>query len=138
VKKNFRTADAVAIQIDALYIDLHNDFSLKSLEINFPERTFRISFLRITEPQNSNSCQELTLTFLEIDYLSASPGLVGPHGHGISELGYKAPLDLDHHWLMSEAEASPLDHLFLRFDGDEFIRLHSAQVQAKVEHFPSV
>jgi hypothetical protein len=135
--KNFRVADAVAIEVGDIYADLHNDFDLRSLEIDFAEKAVRLVFARAVDARGSYSCSRLTLTFVGVDYLNASPGAIAVMGRDVSEIGYKEPLDFDYDWLMGESQASPADHFFLRFAGDEFIRLHGASALAHCEVLPS-
>ena len=131
--KNFCVVDAVAIEVGSIYADLHNDFELRSLEIDFTEKVFRLVFARAVGARGPNSCSRLTLTFIGVDYLSVSPGAIAAIARDITEMGYKGPLDFDHDWLMSEGQASSADHFFLRLTGDEFIRLHGASASAHCE-----
>jgi len=133
MNKNFCVADAVAIQVGGVYADLHNDFNLHSLEIEFTEKVVRLVFTRTVASRGSNSCRRLTLTFVGLDYLSASPEVITTMARDIAEIGYKGPLDFDHDWLMSEGQAMSADHFFLRLAGDEFVRLHGASASAHCE-----
>lgn len=134
--KNFCVVDAVAIEVGRIYADLHNDFELRSLEIDFTLKVFRLVFVRAVGDRGPNSCSRLTLTFTGVDYMSVSPGAIAAIACGITEIGYKGSLDFDHDWLMSESQASSADHFFLRLTGDEFIRLHGASSLARYEVLP--
>jgi len=45
-------------------------------------------------------------------------------------MGYKNPDDIDDNWLMTEKQANSNDHLFLRFDKNDFIRIYCQEALA--------
>lgn len=125
MNRNFSIADAVAIQVDGSYSDLHNDFDLCELTVNFLERLVRLRFDRTRNAGPSPNVRRLVLEFVEVDYLDVSPGVLRMMTCYFNEVGYKSPQDFDHDWLMPESQSGIADHIFLRLSGDEFIRLHS-------------
>ena len=129
MKKNFSVADAVAIQVDNDYYDLHNDFDLSLFEADFAKKVLRLTFSRVRESEKIERGTDITLTFHEVDCLMVSAGVLGKLIREIVEIGYKSPDDFDHDWLMKEGQTSIGDHFFLRLAGDEFIRVHSKEVQ---------
>lgn len=125
MKKNFSVLDGVAIQAERNYCDLHNDFDLRQLSVDFIDRTICLRFTRSSSAGSSSSVECLVLDFVDVDYLDVSTGVLREMIQNIVEVGYKSPEDFDHDWLMNESQATTAAHLFLRLSGDEFIRLHS-------------
>ena len=126
--KDFVIADAVAIQVQGKYIDLHNQFDLIEIRINLAGRAAQIEFAA-TEPGISPA--KIVLRFTDVDWMQISPEALKYTGY-IEELGYKEPMDNDHEWLLREEQASPRAHLFLRLPEDEFVRIHAKRAQAEV------
>ncbi|HKU64868.1 MAG TPA: hypothetical protein VJQ06_07410 [Rhizomicrobium sp.] len=119
--KDFVIADAVGIQMQGKYIDLHNEFDLMQIRLSPQVHVLELEFAA-SRPNASPT--KFVIQFVEVDWLQISPCAL-KSGADIVELGYKEPLDNDHDWLMSEEQASPEAHLFLRLSEDEFIRLHA-------------
>ena len=63
MNKNFVVADPVGIELDKVYLDLHNYFELQSLEMDFSQKMVRISLVRVAGPLNLAAGDKLTLTF---------------------------------------------------------------------------
>lgn len=125
MEKDFLILDAVAIQIGSDYCDLHNDFDLSSLRVDFADRTLHLWFSPAPTNSSATPNKNVSLSFYDIDYLSVSSALLARMTQDVVEIGYKNPDDFDHDWLIRESQATSADHLFIRFSGDEFIRVHS-------------
>ena len=126
--KDFVIADSVAIQTQEKYVDLHNEFDLTEVRIDLREHKIEIEFAVV---EQRGAPAKITLRFTEVDWMQRSPEALKYPGC-IEELGYKEPLDNDHDWLISESQASPRAHLFIRLPEDEFIRIHSKRAQAVI------
>lgn len=125
MKTNFvLNDDAISIQAGGLCFDLHNCFDLSGLAMNFTERQVTFLFGRNNILPNDKTAATLRLFFSDVDFLSLSNGVTMKMVCDIAELGYKPSNDFDHNWLVNEKNRGENDHLFIRLEGDEFIRLH--------------
>lgn len=123
MKKNFAVIDAVAIQDENGYHDIHNYFDLSGLVVSFIDREVKVRFDRCDDGSVA-TVGGLILQFSNVDYLDISPGVFMTMVRDVVEFGYKSPNDFDHDWLKSEIQADATDHFFIRLSGDEFIRVH--------------
>ncbi len=102
--------------------DLQNLYNFVGLVLKGKERQLQILF----EPNldSGNKGSSVSLVFDEIDYLELSPNFGSRVITGLDEMGYKSPDDRDDEWLLSEQQSTLDDHLFVRLDGADFIRVH--------------
>lgn len=130
MKKNFAlNDDSISFQIANHYFDVHNGFHLCGLEIDFIAKQMTIRFSTSNTPLMDQMHEKLTLLFRGVDFLTVNIGNIGKINCDVAELGYKQPDDFDHDWLMREKNCSSEAHLFIRFEGDEFIRIHGETVE---------
>ena len=127
MKKNFLVDQAIALSCEQGYYDLHNCFDFSGFEFNVSKKIFRLNFHRA--PESKGDAKELSIEILGVDSLELSDFFVLHAGSYLLEMGYKSATDRDHDWLISEEKCSPQDHLFFRFDQDEFIRVHGKQAE---------
>lgn len=124
MKMNFSLPDAVAVQSGSEYYDLHNCFDLVGFTVSFTDRKVEVKFGYNDRLGCKKIATDLIISFLDVDYIDVSSGVLRNMIRDISELGYKKPDDFDHDWLMSEGQKSETDHFFIRMAGDEYIRVH--------------
>ena len=128
--KDFVVADnAVDILAHGKRVDLHNDSNLTEIRFRPMESGVEFEFTEWTET-NSEPRIVLVLQFFEVDWIQISPGILIDGKGDIAELGYKEPADFDYDWLLKERDASSEAHLFIRFERDQFIRLHARRATA--------
>lgn len=130
MKKNFKIGQSNEILQDSEVYDLHNLYDFAGVRVG-PNCDVEISFDEIASLTNREST--LTLTFVGVDYLEMSPQFGTQPVRDLDEMGYKSPDDRDDQWLLTEQQAKDSDHLFFRFGGAAFIRVHSQQVRAYSE-----
>ena len=121
MNKNFKIGQSNELVMDGKVYDLHNQYDLAVVAVGI-NCSLRLSFE--PNPDHGAGCRSVTLEFREVDVLELSDELVTPGVRDIEELGYKEPSDRDDEWLLSEDQASPKDHLFIRLEGGHFIRVH--------------
>jgi hypothetical protein len=136
MKKNFIIADSIAIQTQEGYYDIHNNFYMNELVVDFMSRSTKIRFDRFfDESKLLKKKESLTLIFSNIDYFNISTNFLHVMPRDVEEFGYKSPDDFDHDWLISESDVNEVDHFFIRFSEDEFIRIHGSNIEYTVKKF---
>ena len=101
--------------------DIHNRYDWVELVAEKRRVTLRFEPVSEAPPETP----PVVLTFEDVDALERSSGIPDRGSLLVLEMGYKNPADQDDTWLMSEAQAGPDAHLFFRFEGDEYLRVHS-------------
>lgn len=130
--KNFSIPDSITIQVAGGMYDIHNDFDLVEVSSTPESGDFQLKFLKSPEANVRTTAKGITLKFMNVSHLSLTTGAASALKHGVNEIGYKAPADLDHDWLGGEAKSSSSDHLVIRLQGDELFRVYSASAIADV------
>lgn len=122
MKKGFLVGQSNEVVKEGKIYDLHNEYDFSGIAVNGTKQ------LRVLFEPNSESGSDnmpVSLLFDEIDYLELSRNFGSRAVQSLDELGYKTPDDHDNEWLLGEQQASNGDHLFIRLDGVDFIRVHS-------------
>jgi hypothetical protein len=125
MKKDFVIGQSNELVKDGQIFDLHNHFDFACLCINTKKRELYLLFE--PNPEYTESRSVVCIVFREVDYLELSPGFGSRRLSDLDEMGYKSPRDRDDEWLLGEEQASPEDHMFFRFIGDDYIRVHSSE-----------
>ncbi len=116
---------------DGSWWDIHNDLDLARLIIEPTKKAICLMFVRTARSVGKN----VALRFVDVDYLDISPNLLrrmmDDADFHLAEIGYKSPNDFDHDWLLTEEQAGPADHVYLRFGDDEFLRVYSTTALAE-------
>lgn len=123
MKKNFRLGQSNEIITPSRVYDLHNLYDYFGISLIGGNRQLNIIFSPNLEFGKGNL--SVMLKFNEIQYLEFSPNFGSDPICDLDEMGYKAPDDRDDEWLMSQRQSTENDHLFLRFENNEFIRVFS-------------
>ncbi|MEJ1338508.1 MAG: hypothetical protein RPU40_06480 [Candidatus Sedimenticola sp. (ex Thyasira tokunagai)] len=122
MKKEFLLGQSnEVIKADKIY-DLHNLYDFVGIALNGKDRQLRILFE--PSPSYGERSVSVSLVFNEIDYLELSSNFGSRVIQNLDEMGYKNPDDQDDEWLLDEQQSTPNDHLFIRFEGNDFIRVH--------------
>ena len=122
MEKDFRIGQSNELIKGSVLYDLHNlyDFSgclLKS------DRSFYLFFA--PNPSHGAGHCPVAVEFLDVNFLGFSPNFGAGGLQDLEEMGYKSPSDLDDSWLLRVEQAATPDHLFFRFTGNAYIRIHS-------------
>jgi hypothetical protein len=129
MEKKFELGQSNEILKGGRIYDLHNMYDFTGIYVG-ANRDVHISFQANAEQGRGQP--SLALVFSGVDYLEFSPGFGARAVQDLDELGYKSPDDRDDEWLLTEQQATPGDHLFLRFGGGDFIRVHSQQARLRI------
>lgn len=121
MEKNFSVGQSNEILSEGRVIDLHNEYNFSGVAIN-PDWHLQVAFK--PDEDYGRGQPLVTLVFEDVDYLEMKIELANEASCTVEELGYKSPNDRDDSWLAPERDSSALDHLFLRFSGEGFIRVH--------------
>lgn len=127
MKKDFHLTSSVEVTKDESSFDLHNCYGFSGLHLH--SNKVMIGF--IPDPIWGKGQPDVLITFSEVRYLEVNvdfsktclPGCLD-----FDEMGYKSPQDIDYDWLLSENQANFQDHLFFRFEADQYIRIYASQV----------
>lgn len=127
MKKNFLIDQAVGVIYEGRYFDLHNCYNFQGFEFEVVGKKFRLVFecsdSALTTPQT-----KILIEFIDVSVLELSYGFTSHINQNLVEMGYKNADDRDYDWLVEERNAFETDHLFFRFDSDEYIRIYGCNV----------
>lgn len=124
--KNFKIMDAIALSFEDNYFDLHNDFEITQLRMN--ERDLIINFSSLNGSEKNKSIE---IIFHEFSYFESDVFPLVDRCLFVSEIGYKNPDDMDCDWLLDEKSSTTGDHLFFRFDADNFLRIFARNAEVR-------
>ena len=122
MKKNFLIDQAVALICEGHYFDLHNCYDFTGFNFEVARKTFCLNFIRTLDSEGSAG--SVSIKFVGADIIEISKGFFNHINSNLSEVGYKPPDDQDHDWLVDDRRSSSEDHLFFRFEKDQYIRIH--------------
>lgn len=131
MKKNFSVNQAVGLSCEGHYFDLHNYYDFQGFDFDVAGKTFCLKFTRTSESQELK--QKVSIKFVGIDAFELSDDFVAHINRNLLELGYKSADDRDHDWLVGEDDSLPQDHLFFRFEADQYIRVHGRWATVKYQ-----
>lgn len=130
MNKNFVINQSVYLVYDNIFYDLHNDYKFHELNIRNEKREIILTWIKRNEEWvNTETANEIKLYFKDVSYFQMSENFLKDGTERIEEIGYKEPSDFDLDWLNFEGSQSALQHMFLRFQYDEFIRIYSETVE---------
>ena len=127
MKKTFIIDQSIALQVGNAYYDLHNMYDFMALHIKPKESLVVMKFKKILHV-SMDKPHQIQLSFNDVDFFEISSKIMQVKTMNLSEIGYKYPEDNDLDWLLNEDENSIVNHMIFRFEGDEYIRIHSKKV----------
>lgn len=133
MRKNFKIVQSIIIEGEDFYYDLHNNYDFSNFQLNKLDDYAIMSFAKTRGawvPLESPS--NVVLHFRGLRYVHFSKDFFINPSTNIEELGYKAVDDENLDWLGREDKSLSDDHLVLRFDNDEFIRIYAEIVEVKL------
>ena len=126
--KNFKVGQSnELVQGDKIF-DLHNcyDFS------GFFLRNDYTAFLAFgPNAEYGIGLPPVLLEFCRLDYLMLSSDFFTLDRIDLDEIGYKSPNDIDDQWLLGEDQADSECHIFFRFLGGHFVRMHGSRAELR-------
>ena len=124
MKRNFRIDNSgVELIMDGMAYDAHNRYDYRHTVF---WANASITLCLMPNAKWGAGLPYLTLRFAGVDYVQIGRGFGESRIDGIDEIGFKAPEDQDDDWLDGETFAAPESHLFIRFVGGCFLRVHAA------------
>ncbi|MCB1034695.1 MAG: hypothetical protein KDD47_12760 [Acidobacteria bacterium] len=125
MRKNFKVGQGDELICGGKVFDLHNKYDVSLLAVE-ADGDLQLRF--VPNSVHGLGGKALALAFTGVDYLEMCLGFGGePASLDLEEVGYKEPSDRDVSWLQTEDQSDSLDHLFLRFQGEHFLRIHSEE-----------
>lgn len=135
--KNFLLRDSVALESETLYIDLHNFYDFKRVELLYTkdENSLELNFERNDEFNTiERNPKRVKLIFRNLQFLVFSSNYFLEFSPNVEEIGYKNPDDFDYDWLLNEEQKSQSSHLVIRFENGEYLRLFSLQIELSLKN----
>jgi hypothetical protein len=118
--RNFRVGQSNELLFGDRRFDLHNEYDFGGVAITGSGEA-RTWF--VPHPQFAKSPLTVVLIFRGLRSFRATGALLLGRAHDVDEIGYKAQNDEDIDWLDSEKNASDHHDFFIRFEGNEYIRV---------------
>lgn len=120
MERDFKIGQSNELIKEGVVYDIHNMYDFLGIEIG-SGRVIRILFgPNVTYGMR---CPLIALSVYGVQYFEVSPGFGTRVISDVDELGYKRSSDRDDVWLLTEQQATIGDHLYIRFVGDDFIRI---------------
>ena len=138
MRREFKIDNQIAIVGDDYYYDLHNCYDLKGLELDWSKKQVAINFIKVSgEWVKHEDPSRIEILFNGVKYFEVSRDFFLKNSYSLEEIGFKNSEDKDDSWLLSEEQAAADDHLFIRLENDEYIRILSETIEInKVESAP--
>lgn len=126
MKKNFFIEiGGIDLNSEGRHYDLHNIYDFYDLKISASSNLL-IRFSVNSECLDlSKGTEYVYLNFEGIRCFEISKGFWAGRSKDVAEIGYKKPDDTDYEWLLTEEQASEEDHLIIRFENQEYLRVFS-------------
>ena len=124
---NFGICKRIEIVQGDNFYDLHNCYDLYgfSLSMKCGVLGFR------PNPVYGKGLQPIILEFHNLDFFQVRLDFSDVEHLMLHEIGFKSPNDFDDEWLLEYDQATCEDHIFFRFFGDFFIRLHGSGAEVR-------
>lgn len=127
----------VAIQFDGFYCDIHNEYDLVRIDIDYRKKSLLIIFERNQFSGALAKVKTLGLEAIGVDYLNININTLDMSNEYIEEIGYKKCKDFEVDYLLYDDTFEDSDHLVIYLgskslirDGKGIIRLHSSTLTA--------
>ncbi|MFJ4257476.1 hypothetical protein ACIP01_11095 [Pseudomonas monteilii] len=129
--RNFTISNGIYLEMGGAFYDIHNFFDVAAIQYLPLRGVLSIEFTGSATYPSENTT--ITLEFRNIFRIISSPKIFNLAEPCFSEFGFKDQSDFDHDWLVGEDKSSPTDDIFLRFSGDDFIRVNCQSIHASVK-----
>lgn len=134
MNKNFKITQSISIEGEGFYYDLHNNYDFSTFELSTLNNFALIKFIKTKgEWVPLESPPNVILSFYGLKYVSFSKYFFINQSKNIEELGYKETKGENLDWLIQEDKALPEDHLVIRFDNDEFVRIYAETIEITLD-----
>lgn len=128
MQKNFRVGKNNELIHEGRVYDLHNQYDFGGL---FMDGRGMLRLLFKANAEHGAGLPSIGVEFHDVDYLELSESFASAVVPDLDEVGYKNPGDWDDNWLLSEKQAGAASHLFFRFSGDHYLRVHSGSARLR-------
>jgi len=123
MKKNFSIISSIEVVKAGDSFDLHNDFDLSKLEIDFQKNNLSLLWLS----RSSSSCLQLSIVFKQIKYFNAlgfDEEMPRAEDRRLSFLGYLHPEDVNiMNGFLPEESYADGHHIIFSFEGGLTLKL---------------
>lgn len=127
----------VAVQFDGLYCDIHNEYDLVSVYIDYIKKTLSVIFERNQFSGALAIVKTLRLEAAGIDYLNININTFDINNEYVEEIGYKKCEDFGVDYLLNDDTFEESNHLVIYLGSKSLdrnskgiIRLHSSTLVA--------
>jgi len=135
MKKNFTIGRSNEVIVNGELFDLHNFYDFGAIELDGRKG---LSVFFTPNGSHGSGLPAVTLKFDELDFIELSPGFGTKDIYDMEEIGYKKSTDQDIRWLLSEHEAGEAEHVFIRLNDGNYLRVHSQTAKLEIGGRPKV
>ena len=128
MKKQFKIDHSIAIEMDGIYIDLHNFYSFEGFIIDIPKNEVKLEWTKLEKWDGEQGDKYVCMVFENVSFFNMSDNFFKVHPKSLEEIGYKEYHDFDYDWLNNEEQSKENYHIFFRFEGDEYLRVYSETI----------
>ncbi|WP_341224499.1 hypothetical protein [uncultured Arcticibacterium sp.] len=125
MKTEFKIDNSIALEVNGIYIDLHNFYHLHDLNIEIPYNRITLRWEKSEKWISEKSPETCEIVFSSVSFFQMSEHFYMEHPTNLEEIGFKEPDNFDHDWLGAQEHSNEKDHIFFRFRGDEFLRIYA-------------
>lgn len=115
------------------HYDIHNDYDFEKLVLDSQLNELNIYLVKAKgDWVKKEDPDRISISFKNLLHISFSVEFFNERSPTIEEIGYKSKDDFDYEWLKNDEQIETEDHLVIRFESNEHLRVYSEWVQAKV------
>ncbi len=125
MERNFKIKQGVEVWWGSKFVDLHNLYDFCDIVFSQANDMLTIVFRRnqFEVPKDLEIPKQVLFVFSGLQHLQVNDDLLHNRKLQLEEIGYKSPGDYNLDWLTTEDKSKEEDHIILRFQEDEFIRI---------------
>lgn len=123
MKRNYRIAQGISLEVGGLNLDLYNNFSLDELKISTLARRVAIRFSFEVPFVDASRPQYFSVLFHDVTFFETAYATFGAEDCVVEEVGFKERRDRDLVWLKQEGQELPQDDIIFRISGGRYIRI---------------
>jgi hypothetical protein len=133
MEKNFQITDSIYLKLNHSQYDIHNDYDFEKLTLDSEFNQLNVYLVKGTGDWiKKEDPSKIVILFEGLDHVSFSEGFFKEKSTTIEEFGYKSESDFDLQWLKAEEQSENGDHLIIRFENNEYLRIYSKRAKAVV------
>jgi len=133
MEKNFQITDSIYLKLNHSQYDIHNDYDFEKLTLDSDLNELNIFFLKTKgDWVKKEDPDKISILFKNLLHITFSEDFFQEVSSTIEEIGYKSKDDFDYEWLKTDEQVENEDHLVIRFENNEYLRVYSERAIAKV------